>query len=213
MPKKCTVLTPWKNAPISPEGLAGFVYIITCLVNGKKYIGRKYYWRSLRKKVTGKSRRKKVVEESDWQYYKSSSKHVHEDISAYGINNFHFEILHSWKTRAEVNEAEVQEQFSRNVLREQNEHGEYVYYNESILSKFYRKQVVAKPAEFRRMATERAAEIVAASKAQVAQAPTPAAPAVATTPATTTEAPAPALDDKLCDARNNMEVPDGGIDE
>ena len=58
----------------------------------------------------------------------------------------------------------------------------------------FQKQVVAKPAEFRRMATERAAEIVAASKAQVAQAPTPAAPAVATTPATTTEAPAPALD-------------------
>lgn len=145
MPKKDTVPTPWKNPPASVEGLAGFVYLITCNITGKMYVGRKYFWRSLRKKVAGKSRRAKAVLESEWRFYKSSSKRVLDDIACYGLDQFSFEILHVWKTRAEVNEAEVREQFSRDVLRALDASGEYAYYNESILSKFYRPRPAGTP--------------------------------------------------------------------
>ena len=47
----------------------GFVYCITNVLTGRRYIGRKYFW-SLRK-PRGKSRR--VKSESDWKKYYGSS--------------------------------------------------------------------------------------------------------------------------------------------
>ena len=47
------------------DDMYGFVYCITNVVTGRKYIGRKYFW-SFRK-PRGKSRR--VKSESDWKKY------------------------------------------------------------------------------------------------------------------------------------------------
>ena len=41
----------------------GFVYEITNLLNGRRYIGRKYFW-SFR---TPKGKKRKVKQESDWK--------------------------------------------------------------------------------------------------------------------------------------------------
>lgn len=137
--------TAWEGRPDSIESLAGFVYLITNNLTGKMYVGRKYFWRSLRKKVVGKLRRKKVVSESDWEFYKSSSKLVLSDIKEYGESAFSFRILSCWERRADVNEAEIAEQFARNVLHSTGASGEYLYYNESIMSKFYRPKSPGTP--------------------------------------------------------------------
>ena len=51
----------------SPENYFGFVYLITNLKSGKKYIGRKYFGTTRRVKVAGKKRRKVVRKDSNWR--------------------------------------------------------------------------------------------------------------------------------------------------
>ena len=68
-----------------PEGFFGFVYLITNTINGRKYIGRKYFGTSRRVKVKGKTRRKIVRKESDWRSYVGSSKTVTADIEKFDI--------------------------------------------------------------------------------------------------------------------------------
>ena len=65
---------PWiyNGKPFLSEDIGehyGFVYCITNVLTGRRYIGRKYFW-SLRK-PRGKSRR--VKSESDWKKYYGSS--------------------------------------------------------------------------------------------------------------------------------------------
>ena len=80
----------YKGKPLSevPQGFFGFVYIITNSKNGKKYIGRKYFGTTRRVKVKGKTRRKIVRKESDWQTYVGSSKSLTADIAKFGYDNF-----------------------------------------------------------------------------------------------------------------------------
>lgn len=81
----------WKaNFDIDFKHFFGFVYIITNLLSGKKYIGCKQF----------KFKRKKKIVESDWRTYTGSSKDLNKDIEIYGKNNFDFTIvsLHSCKS-------------------------------------------------------------------------------------------------------------------
>ena len=59
------------------NGFFGFVYVITSLIDGKKYIGRKYFY-SFRKKKGSKRRQKS---ESDWKEYYGSSDELKEEIT------------------------------------------------------------------------------------------------------------------------------------
>ena len=79
---------PWyfEGTPFLSENIDdnfGFVYLITNLTNGRKYIGRKYFW-SFRK-PPGKKRR--VKKESDWKKYTGSSKQLNEAIAKNGKEN------------------------------------------------------------------------------------------------------------------------------
>ena len=67
----------------------GFVYLITNIQNGRKYIGRKYFW-SFRK-PPGKKRR--VKKESDWRKYYGSCPELKEDVEKFGKESGKFEIL------------------------------------------------------------------------------------------------------------------------
>ena len=58
----------------------GFVYRITNLQTGKKYIGRKYFYQF--RKPRGKSR--KVKSESDWKKYYGSSDELNTDRKSLG---------------------------------------------------------------------------------------------------------------------------------
>jgi hypothetical protein len=141
--KKVKSLEPeWINSSgqeIDLETQEGFIYLITNQLTGMKYIGRKYFWKRLRKKVPGKVRRKRVKEESDWKTYWGSCEPLHLDYFSEGIGNFTREILSIHSCRADVCYEEVAAQFKYNVLREKNEEGEYLYYNSNIGNKYFRR--------------------------------------------------------------------------
>jgi hypothetical protein len=83
------------------EDYYGFIYLIENLVNGKKYIGRKYLTKAGYKTVKGK--RKKLRVESDWRDYYGSSTSLKEDIDLYGKDSFRRTILRLCKSRGECN--------------------------------------------------------------------------------------------------------------
>lgn len=106
----------------------GFVYLITNKNNGKKYIGRKYFY-SIRK-VKGK--KKRVRKESDWKKYYGSSEDLLTDIKNCDIMCIERKILSLHKTRGDTNYEEVKQQFLNNVLEEDN------WYNLNINGKWRR---------------------------------------------------------------------------
>ena len=98
-----------------PDGkLVGFVYIITCIPSGRKYIGKKLFWSMRRKQVKGKVKRVKT--ESDWKKYWSSSEELKADVARLGEENFKREILHLCFGKGELSYLEVREQIDNRVL-------------------------------------------------------------------------------------------------
>ena len=95
----------------------GFVYVITDLSNNKKYIGKKLF-ASKRKlpPLKGKTRKRTVIKESDWQDYFGSSDLVKALIEEHGRDSFHREILHLCMTKGELSYLELIEQVERRVL-------------------------------------------------------------------------------------------------
>lgn len=112
----------------SPDKFAGFVYLITNKLDGRRYIGRKYFW-SIRKQK-GKKRRQRS--ESDWREYYGSSQELLADIEKLGEENFERRILSLHTTRGDVNYEEVRQQFLLGVLESDE------WYNEAI-GKYRRK--------------------------------------------------------------------------
>ena len=85
---------PWiyKGNPFTSDDIGdyyGFVYRITNTINGKSYIGRKYFVQK-RKPKGGK---RKVTSESDWKRYFGSSEELKQDIKRIGRDSFRREIL------------------------------------------------------------------------------------------------------------------------
>ena len=113
----------------------GFVYLITNLQSGKKYIGRKYFW-SKRKPRGGKRR---VTTESDWKKYYGSSDELKADRKLLGNSCFKREILSLQPTAGKVNFEETRQLFLNNVLTESLTDGTPAYYNSNILGRYYRK--------------------------------------------------------------------------
>ena len=113
----------------------GFVYKITNLLNGRQYIGRKYFW-SFR---TPKGKKRKVKQESDWKRYYGSCPELKDDIEKVG-NKIFFkrEILSLHKTKGKTNFEETRQLFLNNVLTE-SLNGIPAYYNSNILSRYFRK--------------------------------------------------------------------------
>ena len=113
-----------------PEDCAGFVYLITNNITGRKYIGKKLarFKRTTYRVVklkNGNKKRKKIrgTIDSDWQTYYGSSPELSKDIEQLGIENFSREILYYCKTKSECSYIEAREQFSRRVLESDD------YYN------------------------------------------------------------------------------------
>lgn len=113
----------------------GFVYRITNCTNGKKYIGRKYFW-SLRKPRGGGRR---VRSESNWKRYYGSSDELNAERKELGNSAFKREILSLHKTKGQVNFEETKQLFLNNVLSESLNDGTPAFYNSNILGRYYRK--------------------------------------------------------------------------
>jgi hypothetical protein len=103
----------------------GFVYCITNLLDGRKYIGRKYFYQL--RKPRGKTRR--VRSESNWKKYYGSSDELNEERRRVGNNAFF----------RRVNFEETRQLFLNNVLTETLDDGTPAYYNSNILGRYYRK--------------------------------------------------------------------------
>jgi hypothetical protein len=119
-----------------PEGYQGFVYLITDISTGKMYVGKKGFWsKKTLPPLKGKTRKRRSIAESDWQTYYGSSDMVKQLLLEHGPQNFHREILYLCRTKGEMGYLEAKEQFTRNVLLDDN------YYNGIINCKIHRSHV------------------------------------------------------------------------
>lgn len=127
-------MTPWvyKNEVIQeeaqmPEKTLGFIYLITCLKNNKKYIGKKlvYFKKTSVKTVllkNGTKKKKKVsaLVPSDWKTYWGSSPNVTADIVKFGYENFTREILFFCENKGSLGYYEARLQMDERVLENQD---------------------------------------------------------------------------------------------
>ena len=109
-----------------PEDAVGYVYRITNLSNGRKYIGKKTFWSTRRVKQKGKVRRKKVVKESDWRKYYGSSNFLKEEVKELGKDKYKREILRICKTKGECSYWEAKLQFQYDVILRDDYYNEYI---------------------------------------------------------------------------------------
>lgn len=123
------------NTPIYslPDDCVGFVYLITNMMDGKKYIGKKLaeFTRTKYKTVTQKdgTKKRKAIKskiESDWKEYWGSSDALKADLDRYGPQWFRRDILYFCTSKSECNYLEAREQMERRVLESNN------YYNNNI---------------------------------------------------------------------------------
>jgi len=120
----------------TPEEYQGFVYMITELDTGKKYIGKKFFWKPKTLPITKtRKRRVRTRVESDWRTYFGSSKEVQTLVESKGNSNFKREILRLCRTKGECSYYEAKEQFERNVLLSDE------YYNEFIGCKIHSRHL------------------------------------------------------------------------
>ena len=103
-----------------PEECIGFVYLITNVTSGRKYIGKKLakFSKTTVKTVklkNGTKKKKKIRSkvDSDWRDYYGSSPNLQKDIDTLGTDN----------SKAQCSYIEAREQFSRKVLESDD------YYN------------------------------------------------------------------------------------
>jgi len=120
----------------TPEEYQGFVYEIEELSTGKKYIGKKNFWRpKILPKNSKRTRRVRTRVESDWKKYFGSSKEVQALVESNGESNYQRRILRLCKTKGEMSYYEAKEQFVNDVLLSDD------YYNEFIGCKIHSKHI------------------------------------------------------------------------
>lgn len=105
---------------------AGFIYLITNTLNGKKYIGKKIFTNTRRVKQKNKTRRKVKKAESDWRNYYGSSPALSADIVHFGKGNFKREIIRFCINKSEMAYFEAKEQFVRGCLESPDWYNEHI---------------------------------------------------------------------------------------
>jgi hypothetical protein len=116
-----------------PEDCVGFVYLITNMISGRKYIGKKLAkfakttYRMVKLK-NGTKKKKKIRSkvDSDWRDYYGSNDQLNQDVATLGKENFTREIIFYCKSKAECSYIEAREQFRHQVLESAD------YYNGQI---------------------------------------------------------------------------------
>jgi len=141
-----------KSVEDMPENTYGFIYLVTHIPTGQKYIGKKvlYFERNVKigkreyevlkqeRKEQGiggrPSGKKKVIKESDWKTYYGSQKEIVNLVKEGKELDFKREILKFVTNKKLLTYFECKYLFIYEVLEEENN-----YINDNILGKFYRK--------------------------------------------------------------------------
>ncbi len=129
---------PYKKMPDTNK-YTGFIYEITYLPTGQKYIGRKRFWEfkktkiGVREKTRTKTRKKFkwTVKESNWKNYFSSNDFLKKNATE---KNTKRRILRLCKTKTEMTYWEVKYQFTKGVLESDE------WLNKNILGKFFKTE-------------------------------------------------------------------------
>lgn len=135
-----------------PDNTYGFVYTVTHLPTGKKYIGKKVLYFQ-RNKIIGKRElqelkqerklkgiggrtplKKKVITESDWKTYYGSQKEILELVKQGRPEEFIREVIQFVPDKKMLTYYECKHLFINEVLEEGDS-----YLNDNILGKFFRK--------------------------------------------------------------------------
>jgi hypothetical protein len=106
------------------EGYFGFVYLITHIKTGQRYVGKKFFTKSKTKQVKGK--KKKIRVASDWETYWGSNTKLQEDVKLNGEEEYTREVLHLCKNRSECSYWETYEIFNRHALMTESYYNEWV---------------------------------------------------------------------------------------
>lgn len=126
-----------------PVSVFGFIYQITHIPTGRTYLGKKQLSSNRKAKLTKKEkslpenkrkRFKRVIKETDWKDYWSSSDELKQDVERLGKENFKREILCFCQTKMDLSFYEVYFQFKHNVMFTDS-------YNKNILGKFYKGKI------------------------------------------------------------------------
>jgi len=123
---------PFEHAP---DDSYGFVYEIEEVSTGKRYIGKKFFWKKKILPVTkSRKRRKHTLVESDWKTYYGSSELLKEQVAS-GKSLYNRVILRLCRSKGECSYYEAKLQFENDVLLRDD------YYNEFIGCKIHSKHV------------------------------------------------------------------------
>jgi hypothetical protein len=128
----------YKNQPYdtTPEEYQGFVYMIEELDTGKKYLGKKFFWKPKVLPITKTRKRKtRTRVESDWRTYYGSSREVRLLVEQKGKSNYNRTILKLCYTKGECSYYEAKLQFEYDVLLRDD------FYNEFIGCKIHSKHL------------------------------------------------------------------------
>jgi hypothetical protein len=99
------------------ENAFGFIYEVHCLINNKRYIGKKQCISKVKRPpLKGKKKCRRSTKESDWKTYTGSSNELNADIARYGKDKFTFMILEWCNSKWELAYYEAKLQFKYDVL-------------------------------------------------------------------------------------------------
>ena len=100
-----------------PEDCEAFVYLITNLIDHKKYVGKKLAkFKTTKKPLKGRKNKRLGTKESDWKTYWGSNAQLVDDVLRLGEHRFTREILYYCPSRGVASYLEAREQFERKVL-------------------------------------------------------------------------------------------------
>ena len=124
-----------------PEDVVGFVYEITNITNGRKYIGKKLArFKRSRPPLKGRKNKRRFKVDSDWKDYFGSSDDLTINVKRLGKDKFTREILFYCYSKAQLSYIEAREQFARKVLESDQ------YYNGHIRVRVHGKGILKEKA-------------------------------------------------------------------
>jgi hypothetical protein len=126
---------PIESMEDMPEGTFGFIYEVTHIPTGRKYIGKKQLMmnRTL-PPLKGQKRKRKVVKEGDWKTYYGSQSEIKSLLKEGSALDFSRIILNFVPSKKLLTYYELKYLFAKGVLEPESN-----YLNDNISGRFFRK--------------------------------------------------------------------------